>query len=204
MSKIIPAVVITFAIITMVIAAPYAYAQSYKCKGADGKIEYGDRPCASDKDVLAKPAAAKVTLKATAVPMLQLQSLFADYEDRLCEREKLSMELDQAHRSGEVQKAEATWKPKQDRLSFLNDTLIEFQTKAGKIVKATGADGEESAALRKYQRRLKDCEKIKPSEAMAADAKAAEAKANDAKSVTKDVKTVVPATAKPTDPKSAK
>jgi len=140
-------------------------AQSYKCKGADGKIEYSDRPCTPDKDVLAKPqATSSVSSKPVTSPMQQLQTLFTDYEERLCEREKLSMELDKANRNGDTVKAKDVWKPKQERLYFLNDTLIEFQDKAGKVVKVAGTDSEESAALRKYQRRLKDCDKNKREE----------------------------------------
>lgn len=158
-------------LIAVAIAIPLAslshsvFAQSYKCKGADGKIEYSDRPCTPDKDVLAKPQATNsVSSKPVTSPMQQLQTLFTDYEERLCEREKLSMELDKANRNGDSVKAKDVWKPKQERLYFLNDTLIEFQDKAGKVVKVAGTDSEESASLRKYQRRLKDCDKNKSEE----------------------------------------
>lgn len=175
-------------------------AQSYKCKGADGKIEYSDRPCAVDKDVLSKPPSASnsAAAKPANTPMLQLGTLFVDFEDRLCEREKLSMEIDKAQRSGELQKSDTTWKPKQERFNFLNDTLIEFQAKASKIISASKPDGDEPAALRKYQRRLKDCDKAKPSAFMFNDKpvepKPSDAKANDGKSAPKptDAKTSEP------------
>ena len=153
-----------------------ASAQSYKCKGADGKIEYSDRPCAADKDVLSKPTAKGITSKPVVSGMQQLQSLFTEYEERLCEREGLSMEMDAAYRSGEVKKMEELWKPKQDRLNFLNDTLIEFQAKAGKITQAAGNDSEESAELRKFQRKLKACSKGKPADVKPAESKAGEVK----------------------------
>ena len=86
------------------------------------------------------------------------------------------MEMDAAYRSGEVKKMEELWKPKQDRLNFLNDTLIEFQAKAGKITQAAGNDSEESAELRKFQRKLKACNKGKPGDVKPAESKASEVK----------------------------
>ena len=182
-------------LIAVAIAIPLAtlshsvFAQSYKCKGADGKIEYSDRPCTPDKDVLAKPqATSSVSSKPATSPMQQLQTLFTDYEERLCEREKLSIELDKANRNGDSVKEKDVWKPKQERLNFLNDTLIEFQDKAGKVIKVAGTDSEESAALRKYQRRLKDCDKNKSEEK--------NAEKNAGKNAEKSA-------AKPADPKAA-
>ena len=153
-----------------------AFAQSYKCKGADGKIEYSDRPCAADKDVLSKPTATGITSKPVVSGMQQLQSLFMEYEERLCEREGLSIEMDAAYRSGEVKKSEALWKPKQDRLNLLNDTLIEFQSKAGKVTQVAGNDSGESAELRKFQRKLKTCSKGKSTDVKPAESKASEVK----------------------------
>ncbi len=146
-----------------------ASAQSYKCKAADGKIEYSDRPCAADNDVLSKPTAKGITSKLSISPMQQLQSLFTEYEERLCEREGLSIEIDAAYRSGEIKKSEALWKPKQERLNLLNDTLIEFQSKAGKVTQSAGNDSEESAELRKFQRKLKACNKGKLTETKSAE-----------------------------------
>ena len=132
---------------------PVAMAANYKCKGADGKIEYSDRPCDTGKESLSKSTSASPIVS----PMMRLDTLFADYEPRLCEREALASELDIAQRSGELKKAEAIWKPKQERLNLLNDTLIEFQEKAGKVTKGTASDSEEMMAVRKFQRKLKDC-----------------------------------------------
>ena len=193
----------------LMLSSENAFAQSYKCKGADGKIEYSDRPCAVDKDVLSKPASASnsVAGKPVNTPLLKLGALFVDFEDRLCEREKLSTEIDKAQRSGELQKSDTTWKPKQERLNFLNDTLIEFQSKASKIISASKPDGDEPAALRKYQRRLKDCDKAKPSAFMFSEkpleSKPSEAKTTDGKSAAKpmDVKAAEP---KATDVKTSK
>ena len=101
--------IITFAALaaialTLTFSSGNTFAQSYKCKGADGKIEYSDRPCAVDKDVLSKPASTTVAAKPTNTPMLQLGTLFADFDERLCEREKLSTEIDKAQRTGDLQK----------------------------------------------------------------------------------------------------
>ena len=135
-----------------------AIAANYKCKGADGKIEYSDRPCDTGKESLTQPrSAGGVVSTPTIAPMVRLETLFKDYESRLCEREKLATEIDIAQRSGELKKAEATWKPRQERLSLLNDTLIEFQDKAGKVTKGTASDSTEMMAVRKFQRSLKDC-----------------------------------------------
>ena len=137
-------------------------AQNYKCKGTDGKIEYSDRPCDNSKEVLSKPRSATGTISSPGVvPMMLLETLFADYEPRLCEREKLATDVDMAQRSGELKTAEAVWKPKQERLNFLNDTLVEFQEKAGKVTKGTASDSPEMMVVRKFQRKLKDCGQIK-------------------------------------------
>ncbi len=200
MRKFIKTTILTMALAVALASVSHSIlAQSYKCKGADGKIEYSDRPCAPDKDVLAKPQATTVSSKPATTPMLRLQTLFTDYEERLCEREKLSIEMDKANRSGDAVRAKEAWKPKQERLNFLNDTLIEFQDKAGKIIKVAGADSEESAALRKYQRRLKDCDKNKSVDKAAKDAKDA-AKPGDAPETKPDAKT---ATTKPVDSKTS-
>lgn len=133
-------------------------AQNYKCKSADGKIEYSDRPCDTSKELLSKPrSAGGVTSTPTIAPMVQLDTLFTDFEPRLCEREKLASEVDMAQRSGALRAAEAIWKPKQERLNFLNDTLIEFQEKAGKVTRGKASDSAEMMAVRKFQSKLKDC-----------------------------------------------
>ena len=141
--------------------SPGAMAANYKCKGADGKIEYSDRSCDTNKESLSQPRGQGVVSTPTVAPMTRLETLFADYEQRLCERETLATEVDIAQRSGELKKADAIWKPKQERLNFLNDTLIEFQEKAGKVTKGTTSDSTEMMAVRKFQRKLKDCGNVK-------------------------------------------
>ena len=94
----------TILVATLTLLAQSAIAQSYKCKGADGRIEYSDRPCATDKDVLAQPKPAGVTSRPLAVPMQQLEAAFKEYETRLCEREQLATEIDVANRAGEISK----------------------------------------------------------------------------------------------------
>ncbi len=145
------------------VAVPFtATAQNYKCKGSDGKIEYSDRPCDTNKESLNQPRTPGGVVSAPTVsPIAKLESLFADYEPRLCEREKLATEVDMAQRSGALKSTEAVWTPKQERLSFLNDTLIEFQDKAGRITQGTGSDSKEMMAVRKFQRKLKECGDIK-------------------------------------------
>lgn len=91
-------------------------------------------------------------------PMDQLQKIFTDFEPRLCEREALAAEIDRAHRSGDITKAPAAWRAKQDQLIELNDVMIDFQLRAGKITKPVGNDSAETAALRKFQAGLKTCE----------------------------------------------
>lgn len=139
-----------------------ANAQNYKCKGSDGKIEYRDRACETDKESLSKPrATAGVSTAPAIASMKQLETLLADYEQRLCERERLATEVDIAQRSGELKKAESLWKLRQERLNLLNDNLIEFQSKASKVTKGTASDSPEMMAVRNFQRKLKGCAVVK-------------------------------------------
>ncbi len=141
---------------------------AFKCQGADGKIEYSDRACDTNKNTVKKPNTNKgVQSRPIGNPKEQLEKLFADFEPRLCEREKLSAGIDAASRSGDMTKTPAVWRPKQERLLELNDVMVDFQTRAGKITKAAGNDSPETAALRKFQAGLRNC-----------DAKAAPAKAD--------------------------
>ncbi|MFM7293290.1 MAG: hypothetical protein ACKO1K_00525 [Burkholderiales bacterium] len=131
---------------------------AFKCQGADGKIEYSDRACDTTKTALDKPNAGKtVQPKVVANPMEQLEKLFADFEPRLCEREALAAELDRAGRSGEITKAPLAWRSKQDSLIELNDIMVDFQLRAGKITKPAGNGSAETAALQKFQASLKSC-----------------------------------------------
>ena len=139
-----------------------AMAASYKCKGADGKIEYSDRSCDTGKEEVSAPkAAGGVVSTPTISPMRRLETLFADYEPRLCERERLASEIDMAQRSGELKHADARWKLRQERLSALNDNLIEFQDKAGKVTKGSASDSPEMMSVRNFQRKLKSCGVLK-------------------------------------------
>ena len=146
-------------VFSLIALAQAAHAQSYKCKSAGGRIEYSDIPCATDKDELSKPKSGGVVSRPAVAPMQQLDALFKEYESRLCEREKLATEVDLARRDGEIAKNADAWKSKQDRLGNMNETLIEFQGKAGKITRAAGNDSPESTAMRKFQSKLKDCAK---------------------------------------------
>ncbi len=144
---------------TAALLAQSAFAQSYKCKGADGRIEYSDRPCATDKDQLSQPRGSTVTSKSLVNPMEQLAAAFKEYEPRLCEREKLATEIDTANRAGEISKNPTAWKARQERLSNLNEVLVEFQGKTGKYTRVAGNDSDEATALRKFQSKLKECAK---------------------------------------------
>jgi hypothetical protein len=136
---------------------------AYKCQGADGKVEYSDRPCEVSKSTLVQPKSSTGEVTRTVSnPTVQLEKLFVDYFVRLCEREKLGNEMSEAGRKGEIAKQPAAWKIKQDRLIELNEVLVDFQARASTITKAAGADSKEMSALRKYQLGLKDCDLAKP------------------------------------------
>ncbi|MFN7221608.1 MAG: DUF4124 domain-containing protein [Burkholderiales bacterium] len=138
--------------------APLPAMAAFKCQGADGKVEYSDRPCDTSKNTVNAPNANKGIQSRPAVnPMDQLEKLFTDFRPRLCEREALSAELDRANRSGEFGKQVDVWKPKQDKLLELNDVMVDFQQRASKITKPSGNDSKEMAALRKFQAGLKEC-----------------------------------------------
>ncbi len=135
----------------------------FKCQGADGKIEYSDRLCDTSKNTLDKPRTnAGVQTRPIGDPMAQLEKLFTDYEPRLCEREKLDIELDAARREGAIAKQPTAWRVRQDRQIELNEVLVDFQMRVGKITKAAGNDSKEMAALRKFQLGLKKCDPTKP------------------------------------------
>jgi len=136
---------------------------AYKCQGADGRVEYSDRPCEPTKNTLSRSkTGTPSTSNASAPPMARLEKLFVDYSPRLCEREKLTDELANARRSGEIAKSPAAWRVRQDRQIELNEVRINFQERADKITAAAGADSKESIALRKFQQSLKNCDPAKP------------------------------------------
>jgi hypothetical protein len=163
MNKFAPGAVAGFSILAVLLTTQsVTMAASYKCKGTDGKIEYSDRPCDTSKEEVSAPkAAGGVVSTPTIAPMRRLETLFADYEPRLCERERLANEIDMAQRTGELKQADARWKLRQERLSALNDNLIEFQDKAAKVTKGSASDSPEMMAVRNFQRKLKTCGVLK-------------------------------------------
>lgn len=160
---------------TTLLVVPMPAMAAFKCQGADGKVEYSDRPCDTSKNTVNAPNANRgIQSRPTVNPMEQLEKLFADFRPRLCEREALSAELDRANRSGEFRKQADVWKPKQDKLLELNDVMVDFQQRASKITKPAGNDSKEMAALRRFQAGLKEC--IPPAPAAPTPAPAAAAK----------------------------
>jgi Domain of unknown function (DUF4124) len=126
---------------------------NYKCKAADGKIEYSDRPCG-------EPFATTTTAPVkTSASLERLTTLISTYDAKLCEREKLATEVDRAVRAGVAVGPE--WKAKQVTLRDLNDEMVAFQDKAGKLARAAGPDSAEAQTLRKFQLKLKECAKLK-------------------------------------------
>ena len=149
-------------VLTIVFAFAPASAASFKCKGADGKIEYSDRPCEGGKESLNKPAPVAGVVPANdGAAITRLEALFKDFEPRLCEREVLANEIDLAQRSGELTASPEKWKSRQEKLSDLNDELITFQEKAAKLTKGTASDSPEMMAVRKFQSKLKNCKVAK-------------------------------------------
>jgi hypothetical protein len=141
--------VLTFAVLLFTGSAH----ANYKCKAADGKIEYSDRPCG---EPFAPPAAGPAK---TSASLERLNTLITTYDAKLCEREKLASEVDRASRAGIATGPE--WKTKQTTLRDLNDEMIAFQDKAGKLARAAGPDSPEALTLRKFQLKLKECAKLK-------------------------------------------
>ncbi|MEQ1515806.1 MAG: DUF4124 domain-containing protein [Usitatibacteraceae bacterium] len=152
--------IVTLSVLAVVALPTTVHAESYKCKGADGKIEYSDRACDTSKESLSKPKVDAVSGPAS-VPMKQVETLVADYEPGLCERERIASELDAALRSGDLKATPGRWKLRQERLVELNDKQIEFQDKARKITKGMPTDSPELMAVRNFQRKLKTCGVLK-------------------------------------------
>jgi hypothetical protein len=133
-----------------------ALAENHKCKGADGKIEYSDRPCLAEKS--ASPTASTANDKAVSPAIEKLNLLFAEYEERLCERERLSNETDRAARNGTLQTA--GWAAKEAKLRDLNEDLVQFQGKASKFTSGKPSDSEETMAVRQFQIKVRKCGKL--------------------------------------------
>ena len=133
-----------------------AVAENHRCKGADGKIEYSDRPCVTEKSASSTSSAASEKTLSPAIEKLNL--LFAEYEERLCERERLSNETDRAARNGTLQTA--GWAAKETKLRDLNEDLVQFQTKTNKITSGKTSDSEETMAVRQFQIKIRKCGKL--------------------------------------------
>ena len=133
-----------------------AAAESHKCKGADGKIEYSDRPCVAEK--LAASTSAAVGDKAVSPATEKLNLLFAEYEERLCQRERLSNETDRAARNATLHLP--AWAAKEAKLRDLNEDLVQFQTKASKFTSGKASDSEETMAVRQFQIKIRKCGKL--------------------------------------------
>jgi len=130
-----------------------AIAENHKCKGADGKIEYSDRPCIAEKS-----APFEAGGKSVNPTVEKLGLLFAEYEERLCERERLANETDRAARSATLHLP--AWAAKEARLRDLNEELVQFQTKASKFTSGKPSDSEETMAARQFQIRVRKCGKL--------------------------------------------
>jgi hypothetical protein len=126
---------------------------NFKCKNAEGKVEYSDRPCGEPF------AAATAAPSKPSASLDRLNTLISTYDAKLCEREKLASEVDRASRAGIASGPE--WKAKQTTLRDLNDELVAFQDKAGKLARAAGPESPEAQTLRKFQLKLKECSKLK-------------------------------------------
>ncbi len=160
------AVPFTFTLTTLIFllgATTPALAAPNKCVSPDGKVEFSDLPCPNGKESDDKSKGnAGAAVRASNKSMAQLEALFAEYEAPLCEREKLSADIDRANRGGDLNNAPEKWKPKQERLVELNKLQVDFRARAAKITNITGDDSKEMVALRKFQLSLKNCDKPKP------------------------------------------
>ncbi len=154
-----PKIILIFSFLSIALStlnSSNAIAENHKCKGADGKIEYSDRPCAAEKS--ASSTASTASDKPVSPTIEKLNLLFAEYEERLCERERLSNETDRAARNGTLQAA--GWAAKEARLRDLNEDLVQFQSKTNKFTSAKPSDSEETMAVRQFQIRVRKCGKL--------------------------------------------
>ena len=137
-----------------------AAAENHKCKGADGKIEYSDRPCVTEKPALSASSAtaSAVSEKAASPAIEKLNLLFAEYEERLCQRERLANETDRAARNATLHLP--GWTAKEAKLRDLNEDLVQFQTKANKFTSGKPSDSEETMAVRQFQIKVRKCGKL--------------------------------------------
>jgi hypothetical protein len=199
----LPCMIALASVVSLAGISESAHANAFKCQAADGRVEYSDRPCETTKSTLDTPKKnGSITSRPTVKPMEQLEKLFAEFEPALCERERLSAEIDRANRTGVFKADSPEWKPKQDRMYFLNDERVKFSTRAGKITEPTGRDSLERAAVMKFQMMLKNCDRppagpiLKPEVKSATPALTAPAAPSAAS------QTTAPAKAAPTKPAS--
>lgn len=136
----------------------FSAAASHKCLGADGKVEYRDQPCNTAQPTSTSKEKPDVIAKASVAPADKFGALFSDYESRLCERERLASEVDRAARSGKAQGAD--FKVKEDRLRELNEDLIQFQAKLGKLTTGKAFESEEMVNVRQFQAKVRKCGKL--------------------------------------------
>jgi hypothetical protein len=153
-------IILTISFLTIVLSTlniSNAIAQNHKCKGADGKVEYSDRPCVAEK--VASSTSSVASNDKPVSPLIEkLNLLFAEYEDRLCQRERLSNETDRAARSGTLHLPE--WSAKEAKLRDLNEDLVQFQGKASKFTSGKASDSEETMAVRQFQIKVRKCGKL--------------------------------------------
>lgn len=155
-----PKIILIISFLSIILSnlnANNAIAENHKCKGADGKIEYSDRPCAGEKSASSTSSAASGD-KTVSPSIEKLNLLFAEYEERLCERERLANETDRAARNATLHLP--AWAAKEARLRDLNEDLVQFQTKASKFTSGKASDSEETMAVRQFQIKVRKCGKL--------------------------------------------
>jgi hypothetical protein len=153
-------IILTLSFLTIILStlnSGNAFAENHKCKGADGKIEYSDRPCVAEKSASSTSSTASGD-KPVSPSIEKLNLLFAEYEERLCERERLANETDRAARNATLHLP--AWAAKEAKLRDLNEDLVQFQTKASKFTNGKASDSEETMAVRQFQIKVRKCGKL--------------------------------------------
>ena len=153
-------IILTISFLTIILSTlniGNANAENHKCKTADGKIEYSDRPCVAEKSA-SSTSAAPIGDKPASPTIEKLNLLFAEYEERLCQRERLSNETDRAARNATLHLP--AWAAKEAKLRELNEDLVQFQSKASKFTSGKASDSEETMAVRQFQIKVRKCGKL--------------------------------------------
>jgi hypothetical protein len=153
-------IILTLSFLTIILStlnSGNAFAENHKCKGADGKIEYSDRPCVAEKSASSTSSTASGD-KPVSPSIEKLNLLFAEYEERLCERERLANETDRAARNATLHLP--AWAAKEAKLRDLNEDLVQFQTKVSKFTNGKASDSEETMAVRQFQIKVRKCGKL--------------------------------------------